>query len=88
MGTAGPLALARGILDDGTNTPFFVLNRCSMEVTLPMIATLLQLRYLVIWSSTTDATDSCVLDIAMQRRNLRVPTSGSHGFSQGTGRRS
>lgn len=26
MGTAGPLALARDILDDGQ--PFFVLNRC------------------------------------------------------------
>lgn len=26
MGTAGPLALARQILDDGTGTPFFVLN--------------------------------------------------------------
>lgn len=27
MGTAGPLALARDILDDGTGDPFFVLNR-------------------------------------------------------------
>ncbi len=27
MGTAGPLALARSILDDGQGTPFFVLNR-------------------------------------------------------------
>jgi mannose-1-phosphate guanylyltransferase len=26
MGTAGPLALARSILDDGSGTPFFVLN--------------------------------------------------------------
>lgn len=26
MGTAGPLALARDILDDGSNEPFFVLN--------------------------------------------------------------
>lgn len=26
MGTAGPLALARHILDDGSSTPFFVLN--------------------------------------------------------------
>ena len=26
MGTAGPLALARAILDDGSGTPFFVLN--------------------------------------------------------------
>ncbi|PNG99257.1 Mannose-1-phosphate guanylyltransferase 1, partial [Tetrabaena socialis] len=26
MGTAGPLALARDILDDGEGTPFFVLN--------------------------------------------------------------
>ena len=26
MGTAGPLALARNILDDGAGTPFFVLN--------------------------------------------------------------
>ena len=26
MGTAGPLALARHILDDGSGTPFFVLN--------------------------------------------------------------
>ena len=26
MGTAGPLALARDILDDGTGEPFFVLN--------------------------------------------------------------
>ena len=28
MGTAGPLALARDILDDGSGDPFFVLNRC------------------------------------------------------------
>lgn len=28
MGTAGPLALAREILDDGSGSPFFVLNRC------------------------------------------------------------
>ena len=27
MGTAGPLALARHLLDDGSGTPFFVLNR-------------------------------------------------------------
>ena len=27
MGTAGPLALARDILDDGSGDPFFVLNR-------------------------------------------------------------
>lgn len=27
MGTAGPLALAREILDNDSNTPFFVLNR-------------------------------------------------------------
>lgn len=26
MGTAGPLALARHILDDGSGSPFFVLN--------------------------------------------------------------
>jgi mannose-1-phosphate guanylyltransferase len=26
MGTAGPLALARHLLDDGSGTPFFVLN--------------------------------------------------------------
>ena len=26
MGTAGPLALARAILDDGSGDPFFVLN--------------------------------------------------------------
>jgi hypothetical protein len=26
MGTAGPLALARDLLDDGSGTPFFVLN--------------------------------------------------------------
>lgn len=29
MGTAGPLGLARDILDDGSGDPFFVLNRCS-----------------------------------------------------------
>ena len=28
MGTAGPLALARELLDDGSGQPFFVLNRC------------------------------------------------------------
>ena len=28
MGTAGPLGLARHILDEGTGEPFFVLNRC------------------------------------------------------------
>ena len=31
MGTAGPLALARDILDDGSGDPFFVLNRCGHE---------------------------------------------------------
>ena len=30
MGTAGPLALARELLDDGKGTPFFVLNRYSV----------------------------------------------------------
>ena len=29
MGTAGPLSLAREILHNDTNTPFFVLNRCT-----------------------------------------------------------
>ena len=29
MGTAGPLGLARDILDDGSGEPFFVLNRCA-----------------------------------------------------------
>jgi hypothetical protein len=29
MGTAGPLALARDILADGSGDPFFVLNRCA-----------------------------------------------------------
>ena len=28
MGTAGPLGLARHILDEATGEPFFVLNRC------------------------------------------------------------
>lgn len=28
MGTAGPLGLARELLDDGSGEPFFVLNRC------------------------------------------------------------
>jgi mannose-1-phosphate guanylyltransferase len=28
MGTAGPLALAREILDNKEGVPFFVLNRC------------------------------------------------------------
>ncbi len=27
MGTAGPLGLARKLLDDGSGDPFFVLNR-------------------------------------------------------------
>lgn len=27
MGTAGPLAIARDILEDGSGDPFFVLNR-------------------------------------------------------------
>ena len=30
MGTAGPLGLAREILDDGSGEPFFVLNRCRL----------------------------------------------------------
>lgn len=32
MGTAGPLALARDLLDDGSGKPFFVLNRCGGHV--------------------------------------------------------
>ena len=32
MGTAGPLALARDILDDGSGNPFFVLNRCLARI--------------------------------------------------------
>lgn len=35
MGTAGPLALARSILDDGQGTPFFVMNRCAMHSVCP-----------------------------------------------------
>jgi len=31
MGTAGPLGLARDILDDGSGDPFFVLNRCLFD---------------------------------------------------------
>ncbi len=31
MGTAGPLALANEILNDGSGTPFFVLNRCATQ---------------------------------------------------------
>lgn len=34
MGTAGPLGLARELLDDGSGEPFFVLNRCCL-VRLP-----------------------------------------------------
>ncbi len=34
MGTAGPLALARDILDDGSGSPFFVLNRCAHAAAL------------------------------------------------------
>jgi len=30
MGTAGPLALANEILNDGTGNPFFVLNRSAL----------------------------------------------------------
>jgi hypothetical protein len=30
MGTAGPLALARELLDDGSGEPFFVLNRWAL----------------------------------------------------------
>lgn len=29
MGTAGPIGLARALLDDGSGEPFFVLNRCA-----------------------------------------------------------
>ena len=31
MGTAGPLALAHEILNDGSGAPFFVLNRCAQQ---------------------------------------------------------
>ena len=31
MGTAGPLALAHEILNDGSGAPFFVLNRCAQR---------------------------------------------------------
>lgn len=31
MGTAGPLALAKELLDDGSGQPFFVLNRYSQQ---------------------------------------------------------
>ena len=31
MGTAGPLALANEILNDGSGDPFFVLNRSEMR---------------------------------------------------------
>ena len=31
MGTAGPLALANEILNDGSGNPFFVLNRSDMR---------------------------------------------------------
>lgn len=35
MGTAGPLALARKLLDDGSGSPFFVLNRCAARTQRP-----------------------------------------------------
>jgi hypothetical protein len=39
MGTAGPLALAKELLDDGSGQPFFVLNRCAhIHVTPAVIA--------------------------------------------------
>ena len=31
MGTAGPLALANEILNDGSGNPFFVLNRSAVR---------------------------------------------------------
>jgi hypothetical protein len=34
MGTAGPLALARQLLDDGSGQPFFVLNRWAQRLVL------------------------------------------------------
>lgn len=39
LGTAGPLALAKEILDEGNDTPFFVLNRCGIGC-LPAVARL------------------------------------------------
>ncbi len=42
MGTAGPLALANEILNDGSGNPFFVLNRCALLshsiLTLPAVS--------------------------------------------------
>jgi hypothetical protein len=35
MGTAGPLALAKELLDDGSGQPFFVLNRCAQQRVRP-----------------------------------------------------
>ena len=35
MCTAGPLGLARDILDDGSGEPFFVLNRCAVSAWSP-----------------------------------------------------
>jgi NDP-sugar pyrophosphorylase family protein len=38
MGTAGPLALANEILNDGSGDPFFVLNRWAATLPLPTVS--------------------------------------------------
>ena len=38
MGTAGPLALASEILNDGSGDPFFVLNRCASTAPISMLS--------------------------------------------------
>jgi NDP-sugar pyrophosphorylase family protein len=64
MGTAGPLALARHLLDDGSGKPFFVLNsdvvcpypmkdmldfHLAREAEATILVTKVQLKHEVLW---------------------------------------
>ena len=52
MGTAGPLALARDILDDGSNDPFFVLNRYPLVSCAPSSPVAIVASFFLMHSST------------------------------------
>ena len=70
MGTAGPLALARDILDDGSGDPFFVLNRCSFQ---PILLA-------AVWSASFSALGRLVHQRACVV--LSIPTKCCHCWLQ------
>ncbi len=94
MGTAGPLALANEILNDGTGDPFFVLNRCpfvcasgAVSAAAPAYMNRYRVAAVHIEASWEEGftqwleCSACMLCCA-QRRHLRLPAARDAGLPQ------